>query len=189
MKTRIFTFLFTVAIVAQLGVPASMIFSSEKTLVSGKAFKFRTAPVDPYDAFRGKYVALDFVTSRIDSALYSARGDDNLPLSRGQRVYVIINEDSSGFAEVTGVQRLPPGQCCYVKAKVGYAYGGTTTVEFPFSKFFLEEGKAEKAEELYRKQNRTGKQDSYVIVRVGKKGTTVIEDLVLGGIPVKKALR
>jgi len=45
------------------------------------------------------------------------------------------------------------------------------------------------AEELYRQQNSTGNQDCYAIVRVGSRGNAVIEDIVLGGIPVKEAVR
>ena len=47
---------FALVAVAQLTVPAWMIVSHERTLLTGKVFKFRTAPVDPYDAFRGRYV-------------------------------------------------------------------------------------------------------------------------------------
>jgi uncharacterized membrane-anchored protein len=190
MKTRIIVSLFVLAVLAQLWVPASMIVSSEKTLESGKAFKFRTAPVDPYDAFRGKYVALQFTAGSVDSLVYSAYSAGNgTPLRYGQKVYAILAEDSSGFAKVIGLQKNSPGQGYYIKAKVNQLFARTIVLEFPFSSFFLEEGKAKKAEELYRQQNRTGKQDSYAIIRVDSKGRNVIEDLVLGGIRIKKALR
>ena len=39
---------------AQLAVPAWMIAGRELTLREGQVFKFRTRPVDPADAFRGR---------------------------------------------------------------------------------------------------------------------------------------
>ena len=52
--------LFAAAVVAQWAAPLSMIFRSERVLSGGQAFKFKTAPVDPVDAFRGRYIALNF---------------------------------------------------------------------------------------------------------------------------------
>ena len=50
--------LFLCLFAVQIAVPVYMIVNREKTLVLGKQFKFHTVPVDPYDAFRGRYVAL-----------------------------------------------------------------------------------------------------------------------------------
>lgn len=51
--------------VIQLAVPAFMIVRREHALSMGRAFKFRTAPVDPYDAYRGRYVALNFEAATV----------------------------------------------------------------------------------------------------------------------------
>ncbi|MBK6341440.1 MAG: GDYXXLXY domain-containing protein [Flavobacteriales bacterium] len=45
---------------AQLAVPAWMIAGRERVLSQGEVFKFKTAPIDPRDPFRGEYVRLDF---------------------------------------------------------------------------------------------------------------------------------
>lgn len=60
MTNRMMLGIFIVVCVAQLLAPVSMIYTHETTLASGKMFKFKTAPVDPADVFRGKYVALRF---------------------------------------------------------------------------------------------------------------------------------
>jgi len=49
---------YLVAVLAQVAVPATMIWGRERTLAVGSVYKFRTQPVDPYDAFRGRYVSL-----------------------------------------------------------------------------------------------------------------------------------
>ena len=159
MKTKLILAFFALAVVAQLWVPASMIMSSEKTLEKGRAFKFRTAPVDPYDAFRGKYVALDFSVERSPAVIKYLAG-----MANGEKVYALITEDDSGFAMVSAVRKNRPEQGYYVRAEARSWFGGTPRLQFPFSKFFLEEGQAEIAERLYRQQNRTGKQDSYATV-------------------------
>ena len=51
---------FAVVAAAQLGVPASLMWKREQTLRHGSVWKFRTAPVDPIDAFRGRLIALEF---------------------------------------------------------------------------------------------------------------------------------
>lgn len=52
--------LFALLCVAQWAVPLAMVQRAERTLSEGTAYRFRTAPVDPADPFRGRYVTLDF---------------------------------------------------------------------------------------------------------------------------------
>ena len=46
--------IFGVVVVAQLAVPAAMVWQREQTLNHGRVWKFRTAPVDPVDVIRGR---------------------------------------------------------------------------------------------------------------------------------------
>ncbi|MFE3848617.1 GDYXXLXY domain-containing protein [Flavobacterium sp. LB3P45] len=39
-------------------VPLQMIFNQENIINTGTKFKFQTVPLDPHDAFRGKYITL-----------------------------------------------------------------------------------------------------------------------------------
>ena len=81
---------------AQLAVPASLIWKREQTLRHGSVWKFRTAPVDPVDAFRGRYVALEF----------EAEGQTISPppnASYHQTVFVTLRQNPEGFAEIDQV--------------------------------------------------------------------------------------
>src|SRR5690554_461138 len=61
MDNKKFLFIaFILVAIIQLAVPAKMIWDKENVLKSGKEFKFETAPVDPTDPFRGKYIALNY---------------------------------------------------------------------------------------------------------------------------------
>lgn len=189
MKTKIIAFVFSVTIIVQLWVPLSLILSSEQTLISGKSFKFRTEPVDPYDAFRGKYVELNFNASELSSNI-KTQGT----FSSGKIAYAILAEDNNGFAKVIEIWEKKPKSGYYVKGKLGYFSSTPNHITFPFTKFFLEANKAEKTEHLYAELSRLDNLDSYAIVRVSSTGFAVIEDLIIGDliigrIPIKETVR
>ena len=46
--------IFILVALTQVAVPASMIWKRQHTLREGRAWKFRTAPVDPVDMMRGR---------------------------------------------------------------------------------------------------------------------------------------
>jgi uncharacterized membrane-anchored protein len=52
--------LFALTCLAQWFVPAQMIYDQEQVLREGKTYHFKTAPIDPSDPFRGKYITLSF---------------------------------------------------------------------------------------------------------------------------------
>jgi uncharacterized membrane-anchored protein len=184
MKTKIIASFFALTVMAQLWVPVSMILSSEKSLDSGMAFKFRITPVDPHDAFRGKYLTLNFEASNLRSDV-----KHNSTMLPGEEVYAILSEDCNGFAEVIELTENRPKSGYFVKGKIVKFSSETKHFDFPFTKFFLQEDKAEKAEHLYRKQIRTGNMDSYAIIKVNTNGHAVIEDLILGGAPIMESLK
>jgi len=190
MKTKLLACFFALVVLAQLWVPVSMIITSENALKKGKSFKFRTAPVDPYDAFRGKFVSLEFKAATIDSSDYSRIVDSSgARPAYGKKLYAAIEEDSCGFATIAKLHESKPAHNLFIPVTVIGSRRSTVRVSFPFTKYFLEEGKAKQAEQLYRQQNRSGKQDCYAIVRVGINGHAVIEDLVLGGTEIMEALK
>src|SRR4051794_20169229 len=80
----------------QIGVPAYLISQHELALRYGRVFKFQTAPVDPYDAFRGRYVALSFDA-------HTAPSSENI--ERGTKLWAVLTEDEHGFAKIDRVSR------------------------------------------------------------------------------------
>ena len=76
--------------VGATGRLASTIYKRESVLHHGRVFKFQTAPVDPVDAFRGRYVALSF------QAEHRSR---ERSLSAGTPLWAVLTEDDNGFAE------------------------------------------------------------------------------------------
>jgi uncharacterized membrane-anchored protein len=182
MKSRYLVIIFALVAIVQLYVPASIIIKSESILKNGSKYLFKTAPIDPNDAFRGKYVQLSFEQNKI-------RQTGKKWEIANKDAYVEIAKDSAGFAKVTNIYLDKPKAGDFVKVITRLSFSDTlVNFDLPFNRFYLEEGMAERAEELYRKNNIRGKQDSYAIVRV-KSGTAVIEDLWIGGKPIKESLK
>jgi len=160
---------------AQLGVPLSMIAKRETALRTGKVFRFRTRPVDPYDAFRGRYVS---VRAAEESGPVMA-GDS---CERHQKVYAVLEEDEDGFARIGGITTSRPEGDGYitVRARGRAAAGQTIRVKMPFDRYYMNEELAPRAETAYREHSRREQHDAYIAVRV-KSGFAVIEELHVGG--------
>ena len=161
---------------AQLAVPASLILKREQTLRHGSVWKFRTAPVDPVDAFRGRYVALEF----------EAEGQEISPppnFNFDQPVFVTLRQNAEGFAEIDQVLSGRPARDDFIKAHlVG------KTVSLPFDKYWVTEREAPAAEAAYRAQSRREKRNAFTTVRVFR-GDAALEQLYLDGLPLGEYLR
>jgi uncharacterized membrane-anchored protein len=167
---------FLLLAVAQLAVPASLIWKRERTLRYGQLWKFRTASVDPVDAFRGRYVALDF----------EVEGQEISPpsnLSYGQPTFITMRQTPEGFAEIDQVLPRPPAGDDFIEAELQ-----GSTVSLPFNKYWVTERDAPAAEAAYRAQSRREKRNAFVTVRVFR-GDAAVEQLYLDGLPLGEYLR
>jgi uncharacterized membrane-anchored protein len=190
---------------------AYMIVQREITLSQGDRYKFKVAPVDPHDVFRGRYVTVDiegdgpFVT---DTRLH-----------RGMNLYPSLVVDKSGIASLTNPAVKPPKDAPYMKVKCSYCNVAMresgivttnfykqadgvvktntypkmvatgkykTSVELPFDRYYIDEKLAPKAEQVYNDSRRSGegKQDAALFVRVYK-GRALIETLEIGGVSIR----
>jgi uncharacterized membrane-anchored protein len=161
---------------AQLAVPASLIWKREGTFRHGSVWKFRTAPVDPVDAFRGRYVALEF----------EAEGQAISPppnFGYNQTVFVTLRTNSEGFAEIDQVLPSRPASDDFIEAQLR-----GNTVSLPFDKYWVTERDAPAAEAAYRAQSRRDKQTAFCTVRVFR-GDAALEQLYLDNLPLGEYLR
>lgn len=179
MKNRL-VIVFAVVALIQLAVPIGMIIGRENILSTGTEYKFRIAPVDPYDPFRGKYITLSF-----DANNFEVENDDFWHM--GENVYVALEKDSLGFAKIKDIAKQPPveSESDYVKAKIQYAYENQVTIEYNFNRYFMEEHKAPDAEHVYREAARDTSQTAYALVSI-KEGDAVLKDVVINGTSINK---
>ena len=182
-RTRILALLFLMVALIQLALPAARIRLYEQTLHEGKAFKFRTAPVDPYDAFRGRYVALGFEAG---DAAWS--GKDKAGHDR--KIFALVETGPDGFARFTSASPNRPASGDFLEAKSSYSAGDNRVrVDVPFDRFYMTEKLAPDAERVYREHSANRRErDAYAIVRI-RDGLGVIEQVFVGDKPLAEAAR
>ncbi|HEX8489945.1 MAG TPA: GDYXXLXY domain-containing protein, partial [Chthoniobacterales bacterium] len=157
---------FALVACAQIAVPASLIWKREQTLGRGHVWKFRTAPVDPVDAFRGRYISLEFEAE--------AQQISPPPNARyGQTIFVTLRPDAERFAIIDQVLVAPPEGNDFIAAQL---HG--TAVSLPFDVYWVNERDAPAAEAAYRAQSTREKRNAFVTVRAFK-GDAAIEQLYL----------
>jgi uncharacterized membrane-anchored protein len=167
---------FVLVAFAQLAVPGSLIWKREHTLRQGSVWKFRTAPVDPVDVFRGRYVALRFdVETQEISPPPSASYSD--------KVFITLKANAEGFAEIDQLFATKPAGDDFIEAHLS-----GKTVVLPFDKYWVTERDAPPAENAYRNLSRRGNQNAFVTVRVFR-GDAAIEQLYLDNLPLAEYLR
>jgi hypothetical protein len=156
-----------------------MIWKRQQTLREGRLWKFRTAPVDPVDAFRGRYLTLRFAAEEIERAE---------PLPTGEPLYVTLKEDAEGFAVIDGASSVRvTGDNVLQVENYGY-YEKKARVGFSFDQFWVNEADAPAAERAYMAFSRGEQADAYVTVRI-RNGDAAIEELYLAGKPLREFLR
>jgi uncharacterized membrane-anchored protein len=188
MKIKLILFA-TLALI-QLAVPATMIVHHERLLRTGLRFRFLCAPFDPYDAFRGRYVALRFDQNH---GPFAGGGITRAP-EYGTTVYALLEVDAKGFARVRSVTaERPRDGSPYCQAKAQFSPAGQAYLEWPFERYYMEEAKAPQAEQAYRtsmprKPAKDQTPQTWASVRI-KDGRAVLEELYIGDQPIREYLR
>ncbi len=178
IKNSAYSIGFIIMVLAQWFIPAKMILDRNELLSSGELYKFITAPVDPNDPFRGKYVALEFENNNFDTGV-----EDDLIL--GEQVFVIIINNQQGYAEIQSYSKNKPESIQnYLEVTVNRINVTDEIqkvfIDYPFDRFYLEEFQAEKAEEVYIEalNDRSSKAWAEVFI---KDGQAVLQDVLIEG--------
>ena len=151
-----------VTIVVQIFIPAYMIWGKYDVLKHGEEVKFRVAPIDPYDAFRGRYVSL--------------RYEHDLSYGERQGQFGVLEIGEDGFATVKKVTReQPKGELYLVSKDEDY-------FNIPLNRYYMEETLAPKAEDMISEEK-----EAYVTIRI-KGDKAVLSGLYIDGNPVEKIL-
>jgi uncharacterized membrane-anchored protein len=171
---------FVLLVLLQLWTPAAMIWNRETVLKSGKPFKFRSAPVDPNDPFRGKYIILNFREN-------SFKNQGKEYWTEGEKAYVQLKTDSAGYATIFAVYKNKPGRTVdFVKTTINYVSSDsakTVSVVWPFERFYMEESKAAGAERIYTRSLADSNNITYALVKI-KDGDAVLENVFINEKPI-----
>jgi uncharacterized membrane-anchored protein len=132
-------------VVIQWIVPGQMIWQKEMILHKGTSYKFRTAPIDPVDPFIGRYIILNFREQSYTMPAGEKVNED-------EPVFVTFKPDASGFAVIDKVSAKAPERRDYLKMMVRVEEKDKrqfVTINYPFTRFYMEESKAPEAEIMY----------------------------------------
>ncbi len=176
---------FIVVIIAQWLVPGQMIWQKERTLTRGISYKFQSAPVDPADPFRGRYVVLNFKASDYVTT-------DSTMLRDEDKVFITFSVDKNGFAIIDTVSETRPGKPDYLETTVSYVSRENDTtrigINYPFGRFYLQEYKAPKAETIYRESILDSTQRTYALVSL-LNGDAVTKDIFINDTSIHEIIR
>ncbi|QZT37400.1 GDYXXLXY domain-containing protein [Halosquirtibacter xylanolyticus] len=172
--------LFIVMVLIQWFIPMKMVWDNEAILRNGNVYKFKTAPVDPTDIFRGKYVHLSFdvETLKVQNAKAFRYGD---------KVFLTIVKNQNGYASIKRVSTdVPNDDYDYIKAEINYvkAEKQQIVVRFPFERFYMEESLALPAEKAHRKSMKRSNSKTYAIVKV-LDGNSLVEEVMIDDKPIR----
>ena len=175
---------FILVALVQLYVPAKMIWDREKVLEKGKEYKFKTAPIDPTDPFRGKYISLSFEEN-------TAQIENKMDWTKGEQIFVYLTTDNEGFAKIKSISKEKPiDNQDFLRAKVRFISGSDSnklTIDYPFDRFYMEELKAYDAELTYRQSQQDTSKLTYALVRI-ENGEAVLQDVLIDGIPIMEII-
>jgi len=176
-------------IFAQLYILSKMVWDNEEVLKNGKTYKFKCAPIDPADPFKGRYVLLNFKDVSIDLPEFRLQN-----LEKGDGVFVTFNEDKNGYAQIKALYKATSNfetenlGSAYLKAKIAAVRKpnsksplANVRIDFPFNKYYMEENKAPKAEEIYRNLSKEKMDATYALVLL-KNSNSVLKDVVVDGV-------
>jgi uncharacterized membrane-anchored protein len=173
---------FVMVVLAQLAVPAWMILERERTLREGQVFKFKTQPVDPADAFRGRYVWLRLEPETVpvsNSGVWEHR----------QKAFAVLGTGTNGYAMVKRLERTKPMGEPALQVRVNWSDGKNMHINWEgLDRYYMMEDKAPAAETAYREHNRVTNQNCFISVRV-RGSVGVIENLYIENQPIQAWLR
>jgi uncharacterized membrane-anchored protein len=181
MKREWMAGLFAGMVALQLGVPAWLIARHEMVLEHGRAYRFQTAPVDPADVLRGRFVALRFAAEQV--SLPQAKSFSYL-----ESGYAVLGTNAAGYAMVTDLLSKPPDGGEYIQCRSLWGNGTNWTVRFEFDRYYMNERLAPRAEAAYREHSSRSQRDACAVVRV-LDGGGVVESLLIGDKPIEEFLK
>lgn len=180
-------------------LPLWQMVQAQAVLTQGKAYRFETEPVDPADAFRGRYIALGFKAAR-------AEVEKGFNPDYGRSFYAVLGVDENGFGKIERLESRKPSSGDYVRVRGLYLQMedcGVSMpereppvcrpldkplfqVQFPWDRFYMNEKAAPKAEEVYREALGSQKKN-WAVIRV-RGGKSAVEGVYLDGQPIQKAV-
>jgi uncharacterized membrane-anchored protein len=125
---------FITAIVLQMAILLFLGGFNMYVLAAGRTVLLKTIPVDPWDMFRGDYLALNYDVSTIKSAKHYEAGKEVFVVLEKHNPYWSVSYVSDKLPELTGDQVA-------LKGKINYALDNEIHVRYGLEQYYVPEGK------------------------------------------------
>ncbi len=176
MRKHLLTFSLILVIILQICFPLYNVWSQEQILKHGQLIKFKIEPVDPYDAFRGRYVTINVESPSLKVPL-------NEDFSANQPIFVLLENDSSGITDMIGVTQNADTEALKMRIdEWSIDSDGEIYFRFPLNRYYLDENKAPIADKISRNFN---KKNALISARVSQSGAIIIEQLYVENKPIE----
>ncbi len=152
-------------IIVQLFIPTYMIANRYIILRTGQEYKFKVYPIDPYDAFRGRYVNLNVMGG-----------------IQGEGKYGVLNTDEKGYAFIEKISHEKPKNETYIKSN-----SSSSWFSMPIDRYYMDEKLAPQAEILTR-PNGLSENEVYVTTKI-KNGKLVVSGLFINGMAIEDYIK
>jgi len=176
---------------AQLTAAGWSIVRYESTLASGTPYKLRVVPVDPADAFHGRYVAIrPAITLTPPIAPETEAVVKSFQQERATG-FVALGADAQGFARAVDIVPTRPAGGDYLAiddVRLANNAANGYTISLPFDRYYMNEASAPAAQERYTAAvGRNARSTAWLSVRV-KNGAGVIDGLFIDGVPIEQVV-
>jgi len=144
---------FLILVIAlQILVLIFMSAEREFILLFGKNVRLRTVPVDPYDPFRGEFVALNYDISFIQLDIIK---DPTIDIeSFNSPFYVLLKENEDGIWDIKNCSLTkPPNSELFIRGRIdrhSYYNDKYLHLKYGIEKFFVQQGKGLEIEKKAR---------------------------------------
>lgn len=180
MKLRVFIIGALIAALLQTAALGKIIYDRAEFLKNGQEVVLETGFVDPRDLFRGHYVTLNFIISRLDPKKLASIED----FSYNDTVFVELESNETLFAKAKSITRTYPSNATglVIKGTARSIYendkkakSNNLRFDFPFDRYFAPKLRAKELEKL-RQDQKLG-----VILVLDGKGNGAIKGITIDG--------
>lgn len=173
---------FALAALAQWIVPLAGVRMQERILARGKTVRVRCAAPDPYDPFRGRYLAV-----RPEEA--TVPPPPGLEVGVRRPVWATLAADADGLSRVVSLSLEPvsgPDVIRLVAMRFPFS-GESSTLEWPFERYYLDERLAPGADAIVARALRS--EEKPVAEFRLLDGRAVLVDVLVGGESIRELAR
>ena len=181
---RIASIVFLLAAAAQWLVPLAGIWRHERIIARGSVVRIRCAAPDPYDALRGRYLAVRPAESRLPTP-------EGMPDGDVVPVWATLVADADGLSRIESLSLAPvsgPTVIRLVARRRWFGEGGSTVfIEWPFDRFYLNERLAPDADTIVADLFQHGGQPVAEFRLLD--GRAILTDVLIDGTPIREVVR